>query len=157
MNDGVITLVHMIAQHTDKLGHYARVSFIDFSSAFNTRQIHVMIEKLKDLFVKPSMILWIKDFLSNRTQKVKVQNELSEEVTMNTGSPQGCVLSALLFILYNDCRTVNDDVTILKYADDTVVIGLINKGEEENYRTELQHFTTWCATNFLQLNSKKTK
>ena len=157
VNDAVLTLVHMIAQHTDKLGHYARVSFIDFSSAFNTIKVHIMIEKLRQVDVKPSLILWITDFLSNRTQQVKVHDQLSQQITLNTGSPQGCVLSALLFILYtNDCKSVNDDVTILKYADDTVIIGIINQGEE-NYRNELIHFSGWCKDNFLQLNAKKTK
>ena len=156
--DAVLTLIHQLAQHTDKLNCYARALFVDFSSAFNTMQIHVLLQKLHQMNVPPSLILWIKDFLSDRTQVVKVQNCLSNPITLNTGAPQGCVLSALLFILYtNDCRAKGENVSILKYADDTVIVGLMNNGDESNYRSNVRHFTEWCEKNYLQLNSTKTK
>ena len=107
--------------------------------------------------VKPSLILWIKDFLSDRTQRVKVQNCLSDQICLNTGAPQGCVLSALLFILYtNDCRAEGDNVSILKYADDTVILGLV-RGNETNYRDNIERFIIWCENNYLHLNPTKTK
>ena len=102
VNDAVLILIQMIAEHTDQLGCYARACFADFSSAFNTIQTHMFIRKLKQLHVKSSLIRWIKDFLTNRKQTVRVQDALSDTITINTGSPQGCVLSALLFILYTN-------------------------------------------------------
>ena len=99
---------------------------MDFSSAFNTIQPYKLVEKLSFLDVKPSLVLWIYDFLHGRTQRVKVNDVLSNELTTNTGSPQGCALSPILYILYtNDCIFNIPSVHILKYTDDTVIVGLI--------------------------------
>ena len=157
VNDAILTLIHMVLQHVDKVGRYVRITFVDFSSAFNTIQNHVLVDKLKQMNAKASLILWIQDFLSNRTQRVKVQNELSDPISINTGSPQGCVLSAPLFIIYtNDCTASRDGVEIVKYADDTAIVGLISQ-DEFNYRYEVSNFEQWCKDNFLHLNTSKTK
>ena len=51
---------------------------------------------------------------------------------INSGGPQGCVLSAVLFIVYtSDCRKSFKCVTIIKYADDTVIVGLLLDDEDD--------------------------
>ena len=155
--DAVLTLTNTLYQHTDAVRCYARATFVDFSSAFNTIQPYKLIEKLKLLDVKPSLVLWIYDFLHGRTQRVKVNSEISDEITTNTGTPQGCVLSPSLYILYtNDCVSDVPSVHILKYADDTVIVGLI-KESEEDYRESIVSFGKWCTDNHLVLNLTKTK
>ena len=158
VNDAILILTHLISQHIDKVSsRYVRITFVDFSSAFNTLRNHVLVDKLRQMTVKSSLILWIQNFLSNRTQRVKVLDKLSESITINTGSPQGCVLSAPLFILYtNDCKATRDGVKIVKYADDTAIVGLISQNEL-NYRCEVNRFQEWCKQNFLHLNTSKTK
>ncbi|KAK3516042.1 hypothetical protein QTP70_003331, partial [Hemibagrus guttatus] len=47
--------------------------------------------------------------------------------------------------------------SIIKFADDTTVIGLISDNDETSYRAEVQHLVAWCADNNLLLNSSKTK
>ncbi|KAK3526040.1 hypothetical protein QTP70_012767 [Hemibagrus guttatus] len=50
--------------------------------------------------------------------------------------PQGCVLSPLLFSLYtNGCTSGHQSVKLLKFADDTTLIGLISDGDESAYGT----------------------
>ena len=51
----------------------------------------------------------------------------------------------------------NDSCTIIKYADDTVVMGLICQNDEKPYRDELTKFGNWCQGNNLVLNIVKTK
>jgi len=46
---------------------------------------------------------------------------------------------------------------IIKYADDTVVIGLINDNNEDEYRQTINYVTNWCTNNYLDLNASKTK
>ena len=101
---------------------------------------------------------WIKDFLTDRPQSVKLGPHLSSTITLSTGSPQGCVLSPLLFTLYTyDCSPTHLSNTIIKFADDTTVVGLISGGDESDYRDEVNRLTAWCSANNLPLNTTKTK
>jgi hypothetical protein len=77
---------------------------------------------------------------------------------VNTGSPQGCVLSAFLFIVYtNDMCLNNEKCKVIKYADDTAILGLVTHADETDYRDSITFVNEWCENNFLQLNVTKTK
>ncbi len=68
---------------------------------------------------------WITSFLTDRQQLVRLGKYTSSTRTVSTGTPQGCVLSPLLFSPYtNDCTSKDPSVKLLKFADDTTVIGL---------------------------------
>ena len=157
VDDAQITLLHYLQSHLDKPGTYARVLFVDFSSAFNTIQPHLLIKTLVNLNVNNNVILWIYSYLVDRKQCVQFKNEVSDYVVTNTGSPQGGVLSPFLFTLYtNKCHSTSQNVKIVKYADDTACAGLI-KDSEFTYRSEVDAFVSWCKSNFLQINIKKTE
>ena len=67
--------------------------FIDYSSAFNTIVPSEVVIKLKILGLDPALCNWVLDFLTGRPQVVKVGNNISTPLILNTCSPQGCVLS----------------------------------------------------------------
>ena len=69
---------------------------IDDSSAFNTIVPSKLIIKLETLGLNPALFNWVLDFLTGRPQVVKVGNNISTSLTLNTGASQGCVLSPLL-------------------------------------------------------------
>ncbi|KAK3542855.1 hypothetical protein QTP70_005441 [Hemibagrus guttatus] len=93
----------------------------------------------------------------NRHQLVKLGKFKSNSRTTSTGAPQGCVLSPLLLSLYtNDCTSTDPSVKLLKFADDTTVIGLIQDGDESAYRQEIEQLAAWCSLNNLELNTLKT-
>ena len=154
--DATLTLLQNIYSHLETCNNYVRILFVDFSSAFNTIQPHLLMRKLFDFGVNTNLIRWIKEFMVNRTQYVSVNGIHSAILPMSTGAPQGCVLSPLLFILYtNDCQLSNDVFTV-KFADDAAVTGLISNSEF-SYRQGIDRFLSWCKDNFLVLNVKKTK
>ncbi len=110
--------LHYILQHLDKPGSYARILFVDFSSAFKTIMPDLSI-KLTQFSVPTSICQWITSFLTDRQQLVRLGKLTFRTITISTGSPQGCVLSPLLFSLYtNDCTSKDPSVKLLKFADD---------------------------------------
>ena len=132
--------------------------FIDYSSAFNTVLPTKLAEKLLILGLAPSLCNWVLDFLTDRPQIVRVGTQTSGTRTVSTGTPQGCVLSPLLYTLFTyDCAPTHRNTTIIKFADDTTVIGLITGGAETDYREEVAQLVSWCHTNNLSLNAEKTK
>ena len=68
------------------------------------------------------------------------------------------MLSPLLYSLFtHDCTARHDSNTIIKFADDTTVVGLITDKDETAYREEVRDLTVWCKDNNLSLNVIKTK
>ena len=76
-----------IYKHTDKPRTYCRILFVDFSSAFNTIQPSILLEKLIDLDVNSYLSLWINSFLTERSQFVRYGNVQSNLIITNTGAP----------------------------------------------------------------------
>ena len=148
-----------IYKHIDKPRTYCRILFVDFSSAFNTIQPSILLEKLIDLDVNSYLSLWINSFLTERSQYARYGNVQSNSIITNTGAPQGCVLSPVLFTLYtNDCKINDRNTKLLNFADDSSILGLIDCDcDESNYRGNISSFTTWCEDHCLSLNVKKTK
>ena len=82
---------------------------------------------------------------------------LSNCTTINTGVSQGCVLSASLFTI---CESDSENCAIIKYADDTVIFGLLGENDDTlKTSTHLKSiaFVTLCKVNFLELNVKKIR
>ncbi len=124
----------------------------------NTIVPATLVAKLQNLGLNRSLCSWILDFLTGRSQVVRMGNNSSSPLTLNTGAPQGCVLSPLLYSLYtHDCTATHTSNIIVKFADDTTVIGLITDNDETAYREEVSTLTKWCPENHLSLNIDKTK
>ena len=157
VEDACLLFTNNILKHLEKNRNYARVLFIDFSSAFNTIPPHVMVKKLKDLNVRNDIIAWVLEFLTHRRQYVKLNDSLSELVQINTGAPQGIVLSPTLYTIYtNDYRSHKNNTILIEFADDSTIQGLLCESKD-CYFEEVKCFVGWCEKNFLMLNVKKTK
>lgn len=74
---------------------------------------------------------------------------------VNTGVPQGCVSSSILFTLYtNDCTSSYPSTFIVKFSDDTAILGLM---DISSYTLEVKKFVQWCEDHHLIVNTKKTE
>ena len=61
------------------------------------------------------------------------------------------MLSPLLYSLFtHDCMARHNSNTIIKFADDTTVVGLITDNDETAYREEVRDLAGWCQNNNLQ-------
>ena len=159
VEDAIVTFLDKIYRHLDKPRTYCRILYVDFSSAFNTIRSDIILRRLQAMGVHPNIVDWISSFLGNRTQYVRVNRTCSSTLITNVGAPQGCVLSPVLFTAYtDDCRAYDNATAIIKYADDTAILGLIsNSDDETTYDDETKRFSKWCEENHLHLNVKKDK
>ena len=129
-DDATVSLFNTLAKHLQFPNHYARVLFIDFSSAFNSMQIHTLLQRLIDIGVNGGIIHLVRDFLSDRPQQVLVNDIRSDITVLNTGAPQGTILSPLLFSLYtNEFQLDQEKFSLFKYADDMALVALLKKGD----------------------------
>jgi len=155
----LVLLFDLVLSHLDKAGTFTRVLFMDFSSAFNTLQPHLLLSRLLDLQVNSEIVLWIRAFLCDRPQRVSVGGCMSSERVLNTGAPQGCVLSPVLFSIYTNELTCNTSIlTLIKFADDMALVArLTDEHSLSQYFDYINVLNTWFGSSFLELNVQKTK
>ena len=80
------------------------------------------------------------------THTVRMGNLTSNALTLSTGAPQGCILSPLQYALFTyDCEATRSSNAILKFADDTTILGLISNNDETAYR-EIGDLATSLST-----------
>ena len=158
VDDAIIYLLQRAHSHLDGNGGTVRITFFDFSSAFNTIQPQLLSEKLQVMGVTTPTISWITDYLTGRPQFVRLGSVLSEVVESSTGAPQGTVLSPFLFTLYtSDFQYNTESCHLQKFSDDSAVVGCIRDGREEEYRAVVDDFVEWSGRNHLRLNVDKTR
>ena len=90
-DDAVSIALHTALSHLDKRNTYGRMLFIDYSSAFNTIVPSKLINKQRTLGLNTFFCNWI----LNLNQVVRVGNNASATLILNTGAPHGYVLSPL--------------------------------------------------------------
>jgi hypothetical protein len=105
-----------------------------------------------------SLCNWILDFLTGRPQVVRVDNNTSATLILNTEAPQGCMHSTHLYSLFtHDWVAKHNSNTIIKFADNTTAVGLITDNNETAYREEDRDLAVCFQGNILSLNMSKTK
>lgn len=116
VEDAVVTLLHSLQGRLDGAETFARLLFIDFSWAFNCVQPHNLAGRLAGMGI--DLICWLIGFLTDRSQSVRVNGVLSNDLLSSAGSPQGCVLSPLLFSLFTNESCCEDEPAVVSPLPD---------------------------------------
>ena len=72
----------------------------DLSAAFDTLDVELLCKKLALYGFDKLTFAMFHSFLKDRSQKVKIGSHVSESVKLESGVPQGGILSPLIFVLY---------------------------------------------------------
>jgi len=105
-----------------------------------------------------TVVVWIREFLLGRTQRVRVGGQLSAEVRVTSGVPQGSVLGPLLFLAYVNDIWRNTESTIRLFADDCVIYRkIINNEDMEKLQKNLDRLGEWAVENAMKIYPSKSK
>ena len=144
---------------------------LDISKAFDRVWHKALLNKLPSYGFYPSLCSFISSFLSDRSISAVVDGHCSSPKSINSGVPQGSVLSPTLFLLF-----INDllDLTscpIHSYADDSTLHFStsfqrrptqqeleISRGDAmEHLTSDLSLISDWGRKNLVTFNASKTQ
>ena len=126
---------------------------------FDTIDHNILLKKLYHYGLRGVSNDWVKSYLQNRKQYVKLDHCESDYMDVVCGVPQGSILGPKLFIIYiNDMCNVSDVLKFILFADDTNIFCSGHNLKElcELTTKELDNLRKWFAVNRLSLNVTKT-
>ena len=146
-------------------GNVCFLTMLDLSAAFDTIDHDILLNRLTHTFgIKDKALNFLKTYLVNRNQKVKINGFYSSEIPLSFGVPQGSVLGPLLFSMYIYPLSDVIDKNIFsyhQYADDTQLYTSFESASINDYATKLTTSTSeindWMSCNKLKMNNAKTE
>lgn len=97
------------------------VLFFDVAKAFDRVWHNGLLYKLYQMSVPDSLVHIIRDYLTNRSFRVRVEGILSTPRPIRAGVPQGSVLGPILYTLYTSDIPRYGNTNLALYADDTAL------------------------------------
>ena len=153
----VITVCQDIADTLDN-GDRMDAIIVDFSKAFDLAPHGRLLVKIANSGVDARVVEWIKQFLTGRKQRFRVGGELSDEVRVTSGVPQGSVLGPLLFLAYVNDIGRNIESNIRLFADDCVIYRQIVTNEDMiKLQSDVDRLGEWAVENAMKINPSKSK
>ncbi|GFU64610.1 probable RNA-directed DNA polymerase from transposon X-element [Trichonephila clavipes] len=164
-NQQVVFLGQSIKDALDQR-HSALALFVDVEAAFDKVWWFECIQKLQTLGVCNNMLMWIRNFISQRFSAVRFGNGISSFKQSETGLPQGTVISPILFNIFIDdlpdlSLLASDGLTnTALFADDLAIWCSTPKRDQYKLNTilnlTLERLHLWYIENNMTVNLKKT-
>lgn len=136
-----------------------RAVFLDMSKAFDKVWHRGLLSKLASQGIRGKLLHWIKNYLSDRYQRVIVDNTSSSWASIHAGVPQGSILGPLLFLIFINDLTENVVSNIRLFADDSMIfLPVEDPTQAANLINEdLIRIHKWSEKWLVTFNAGKTK
>jgi hypothetical protein len=140
----------------------ASVISLDVEKAFDSVWHDGLRYRLSQIGLPVKLVRLLSSFLSDRTISVRVGGELSEPVALKAGTPQGSVLSPLLYLIYVNDVPINPTTSKCdggQFADDISLWTLAKSTKVTRLRLQraLSDLELWCSRWRIKLNVAKTQ
>lgn len=133
--------------------------FLDIRKAFDCVIHESLLIKLCKMNFSTNSISFIRSYLKNRKQFVKIGNTKSNLQNITVGVPQGSILGPILFNLFiNDIFQLKLNGEMIMYADDSVIVYIHDNIENliHYMQEDINLIKNWFDSNGLTLNTEKS-
>ena len=151
------SLHHVIDSFLDNINHgeFTGVCLFDLVKCFDTIDHELVLYKLGKYGLTETELLWFSNYISDRSQVVNINGQLSSTKPIKTGVPQGSVLEPLLFLLFiNDFPSCLANATCNIFADDDMVY-VNGTSIETLLQKSVDESVKWFRMNKLSVNIDK--
>ena len=151
----LIQTVHDFARNLDSKIQ-TDVGVLDFKKAFDKVDHRLLKYKLDFYGIRGKTLKWIESFLSNRSQRVVVDGQMSSPIEVTSGVPQGSVLGPILFLVFiNDIgEGLNSQARL--FADDCLIYRAIKSIEDcISLQEDLNKLKSWADKWKMEFNVSK--
>ena len=126
-------------------GKSVEVVYTNYEKAFDRVDHQLLLRKNQNIGISGKLLKLLSSYLTKRTHKIRVENQLSTERLLNSGVPQGSILASILFLIYiNDIPSQCKFSTPLICADD---VKFININQQSNiFQTDLDRVFKWNSS-----------
>ena len=140
-------------------GDQTDVIYTDYSAAFQSVSHELLLYKLRHSYhISDKALYWLTSFLSNRKQRVVVNGKCSDWTAVLSGTPEGSLLSPLLFALFVNDLPNKISTNCLLFADDVKLYHKIKTPDDASrLQNDLNTLCQWSSDWRLQLNPQKCK
>ena len=120
----------LIAADNHKVSLFASTGL---SAAFDSVDHSILLKVLEANFGVPGTALkWFNSYLDSRTQRVKIENVLSDKSHVRFGVPQGTCAGPILYSVYVSTlsNAIGGNISVMGYADDHALYSASSKNTE---------------------------